>query len=187
MSRACVAQLRFQDGFRQPVCCWVGLSSCSLFGLGCPSAGTRCVDQVSMPDSDLWGVRSDGCSRSLCHPCPCAQSEPQPPPRLPETPWSSRRVCPRSCGLCFAGSVPGSPCGPSASGVPSPPSPVDSCTQAPLAFKARCSGGGSSQRRTPGWGADVGRGTLTVVRESVIVLQRLGRCPSRSRRGIRLQ
>lgn len=78
--------------FWQPVCCWVGLSSCSLFGLGCPSAGTRCVDQVSMPDGDLWGVCSDGCSRSLCHPCPCAHSERQLPPRLPKTPCSSRRV-----------------------------------------------------------------------------------------------
>ena len=63
---------------------------------------------------------------------------------------------PRSCGLCFAGSVPGSPCAPSASGVPGPPSPVDSCTQAPLAFKARCSVGSSSQHG-PGMGC--GRGT----------------------------
>ena len=106
----------------------------------------------------------------LCHQCPCPHSEPQAalassgyPPRL------TGRSGPGSYGVTALPWVPVhmKPCvhPPRVESV-FPPVLWSSCTQAPLAFKAKCSGGSSSQCQTPRLGEpDVGFRTLTPVGE----------------------
>ena len=108
-----------------------------------------------MPMNIPWG---------LFHQCPCSHSEPQLTPASPgDPPRPAGRSCPGSCGVTALPWVPVhmKPCvhTPRVESL-FPLVLCSSCTQALLAFKAKCSGSSSSQCQTSRlgsltWGSEV--------------------------------
>ena len=83
-------------------------------------------------------------------------------PGNPPRPAGSRCFCPQSMESLF------------------PPVLRGSCSQAPLLFKAKCSGGSSSPCRTPGLGSLARGSELSLIWENfcnIMILQTVGRPP----------
>ena len=162
---------------------------CWLFGLRCPSTGeVQAVwwYQVSVPKwQPLGELTLMGIPWGICHQCPCLHSEPQLTPTSPgDPPRPTGGSGPGSYGVTALPWVPVhmKPCvHPPRVESLFPPILWSSCTQALLAFKAKCSGGSSFWCQMPSLGSLTWGLELSLLRENlcnIIIFHFVGRPPN---------